>query len=240
MSIACMLSLCVLLDPVVAEPEFVAKYREAAVKRWDKTIQALEKLDTEEEDPEDAILFLGSSSFRRWTSMADDLAPWPSVRRAYGGSKFSDVAVFVDRLVKSHQPTAVVLFVGNDISGQDSDKSPEEVLKLYEYVVSRIQAHKSDCDIFFLAITPTPKRWDVWKEVNRVNRLVNKLSQKHDQLHFVRTKHRFLDEESVPNAELFVEDRLHLSEKGYAIWIELLKREFSKVLSQPVAAKADG
>ena len=44
---------------------FLNPYRQAASERWEKEIQKLEVLNESETHPDDAILFLGSSSIRR-------------------------------------------------------------------------------------------------------------------------------------------------------------------------------
>ncbi len=79
-------------------------YRVAAVDRWEEEIEKLEQRDANEEDPADAILFIGSSSIRRWDEIAVDMAPYRTIRRGYGGSKYSDVAVFAERL---HLPSSI-------------------------------------------------------------------------------------------------------------------------------------
>ncbi|MEZ6075925.1 MAG: hypothetical protein R3C56_09695 [Pirellulaceae bacterium] len=91
--------------------------------------------------PNTPKLFVGSSSIVLWKDIAQDMAPYATIRRGFGGSKFSDVAVYIDRLVKPHQFDAVALFVANDISGSKTDKTPEEVLRLVDITVNKIKEH---------------------------------------------------------------------------------------------------
>lgn len=37
------------------------------------------------------------------------------------------------------------------------------------------------------------------------------------------------------NDELFRYDRLHLTEKGYAVWTEIIKKDMNKVIAPPKA-----
>ena len=39
------------------------------MKRWSQDIETLEQRDVVQRDPEDAILFIGSSSIRRWDTI---------------------------------------------------------------------------------------------------------------------------------------------------------------------------
>ena len=211
----------------------IAKYREAATKRWDKSISQLEELDKSERDPKNAILYIGSSSIRRWTTVAEDMAPWPAIRRGYGGAKFSDLAVFVDRLVNPHQFDALVIFVGNDISGSEQDKTPEEVLRLFNYVVERVRVGHPKQPIFLIAITPTSSRFHVWPQVQAMHKLVEEYVAKDDSLHFIATAKEFIGADGKPKDELFVKDRLHLNEDGYDLWASIIKKHLEKVLGQP-------
>lgn len=206
-------------------------YREAAISRWEGEIQKLEELDRKESNPPDSVLFLGSSSIRRWNSLAQDLAPWPTIRRGYGGARFSDLAVFIDRLTQPHEFDALVIFVGNDIAGKPEDKSPEQVVELFQYVVERVRTHHSQQPIFLLAVTPTSSRFDVWPRVARMNNLLKAHCESEPGLHFIETAYAFLGPDGTPNDTLFVEDRLHLNREGYRVWAEIIKEHLTKVQS---------
>ncbi len=209
----------------------LAAYRNAALEKWEKEIQKLEQLDLKESDPDKAILFIGSSSIRRWESMATDLQPWPTIRRGYGGAKFSDLAVFVDRLVNPHQFQALVIFVGNDITGSDADKTPDEVLRLFQYVVGRVRIEHTSQPIFLIGVTPNSKRFHAWNRVQEMHTLVKKYIAQDDSLHFIETASSFLGSDGRPRDELFVEDKLHLNSQGYELWAAIIKSELAKVLT---------
>lgn len=222
-----------IVPPLLAQnTDLVEPHRKAALERWEKDIQALEELDKKEPDPDDAILFIGSSSIRRWKSIQEDMKPWPVIRRGYGGAKFSDLAVFVDRLVSPHRVRAVAIFVANDISGKDTDKSPEEVRDLYDYIVKRIKQIHPEAHIFCIAVTPTSSRFKAWPAINRLNQLLNEYSEQGELLHFIATAKEYIGENGRPKDELFVDDLLHLNDEGYDVWAEVIKGQLSKVLSE--------
>ncbi|MEC8554231.1 MAG: GDSL-type esterase/lipase family protein [Planctomycetota bacterium] len=210
--------------------QVVEKYRAAASKNWEKAIQGLEKLDKEEEYSEKAILFTGSSSIRRWNSIAKDMEPWEPIRRGYGGARFSDLAVFIDRIVAAHQAQAVVVFVGNDIAGSEKDKTPAEATELYRYIVERIRKKLPSAPIFCIGVTPTSSRFDIWPRVQIMNRMLREYSESDDGLHYIDTAQAYLNESGRPRDELFVKDLLHLNADGYQLWSKLIKAELKKVL----------
>lgn len=213
-----------------ATDSIVERYRSAAIERWDADISKLEKLDQTENYPRDAILFIGSSSIRRWETIKEDMSPYIPIRRGYGGARFSDMAIFVDRLVTPHDPRAIVIFVANDISGSERDKKPGEVLALYGYIVGRIQKAKPGVPVFCIAVTPTSSRFDVWPQIKKVNQLISKFSDERDGLHFIATDEAFLNKDGKPRDEYFVKDLLHLNEDGYDLWAKLIKDKLDETL----------
>ncbi len=201
----------------------LAQYRKDAVARWETDIQALEQLDRTETDPERAVLFLGSSSIRRWDSIAQDMAPYPVIRRGYGGAKYSDLAVFIDRLVKSHKFSAAAIFVGNDVAGKEDDKSPEEVLRLVRICVAQIHEHQPHAAVFLISITPTPARFAAWDKIKQVNATLAKYCNAEEGLHFINTADEYLNSQGKPIAEYFGDDHLHQNQAGYQVWSRIIK-----------------
>ncbi|QEG38293.1 GDSL-type esterase/lipase family protein [Roseimaritima ulvae] len=207
-----------------------AAYEAAASKRWESAIAALEKLDQQQTHPDDAVLFVGSSSIRLWDTLAEDMWPYDTIRRGYGGARYSDLAVFAKRLIEPHKYRALVLFVANDVTGGDQDRTPEEVAELLRYVIHVSRAHQPDAPVFVLEVTPTASRWKVWPEIREVNAAMRDVCLTEPNTYLVPTAEYFLDEENQPIEKLFRSDRLHLTHDGYKIWTEILKRRFEEVL----------
>ncbi|MEO8268864.1 MAG: GDSL-type esterase/lipase family protein [Aureliella sp.] len=223
--------LLIVLNPIQAKDP-LEQYRAAAIAQWEDDIQELEKLDKEQTDPDHAVLFIGSSSIRLWKDIAQDMAPYATVRRGYGGAKFSDFAVFVDRLVKSHRFDAVAVFVANDISGSNNDKTPVEVLRLVDIAVCKIQAYDPTAPVFLIAITPTPSRFGVWDKIKQVNALMAEYCHEHEGVVFVDTASSYLNADGKPIEDYFVEDHLHQNSKGYQLWAQIIKAALEPVLNK--------
>ncbi len=219
-------------DTTQRYPDYIEIYRKDAIEKWEKDIIKLETLDREEQDPKRAVLFLGSSSIRRWETMAEDLHPWPTIRRGYGGAKFSDLAIFTQRLVKPHKPSAIAIFVANDISGKEQDKTPEQVIELVKFVASEIRELAPTTPLFFFEITPTSSRFSVWDKIQQVNLLVKNHCEQTENTYFIATAEHFLVE-GAPNDALFVDDKLHLNDEGYKLWAKIVKERFRTTLGDP-------
>src|SRR5690606_27507661 len=63
-----------------------------------------------------AVLFVGSSSIRRWEALAKDFSDYRIIQRGFGGSQFSEINPILNRIVTPYQASAIVVFAGtNDI-----------------------------------------------------------------------------------------------------------------------------
>ena len=216
-------------DSVSSGDDLLAPYREAATKRWSKEIDAFDVQNESEPDSQDAILFIGSSSIRRWETMATDMAPYRTIRRGYGGAKFTDMGVFVDRIVTPHQYRALVMFVGNGVTGKPKDHTPDQIEELARYIVGVSQKHQTDAPVFLIEITPCEKRFDAWPKIRQVNARLREIALSTPNTYFIPTASHYLKADGTPRAELFVSDRLHLNERGYELWSSLIRRRLDDV-----------
>lgn len=195
----------------------------AAREKWGAEIAKLKALDKTEKHSKEAILFLGSSSVRRWETIAEDMAPYEVIRRGYGGAKYADLAVFAEELVAAHEYRAVVVYVGNDVTGAETDATPEQVAAWCRHVADVALARQPEAKVFIVGVTPTPKRWEAQPKIDQVNAALRARFFDDPRVHYVITAPSFVNGEGLPREELFVEDKLHLNAAGYKIWAERIK-----------------
>lgn len=200
------------------------------VKAWENDIRKFEEADSLEQYPDDAILFAGSSSIRLWTTIKQDMAPYPVIQRGFGGSHLVDMVAYGERIISKHKCRAIVLFIANDITGTVEDKSPAEVASLFKHVLGIIRKSHPETPVFWVEVTPTPLRWKVWPEIQESTRLIRRICGKNDNTYAIRTDFGFLNEKGEPKQELFVADSLHLNAEGYAVWNKIIKEQLKKVL----------
>ena len=224
-----LLPLLVSLDPAAFE------LWRSDIEKFERSIQAFEELDRATDYADDSILFTGSSSIRLWKTLAEDMQPYHVIQRGYGGARFSDLAYFADRIISPHQFQALVIFVGNDVSGSDRDKTPEQTAAFFEHVLAVVRKNKPDVPVFLIAVTPTARRWEAWPEIQSVNSALKKACEKDPHAHYIATAKMYLNEDGLPRTELFIADNLHLNREGYRRWASIIKPAIDKVL-QPAAA----
>ncbi len=204
----------------------VNKYRDLPdVKKWEVNIEKFEQADRVEKYPEDAILFMGSSSIVLWKTLATDMSPFPVIQRGFGGSRLSDLVVYADRIVSPHPCQAIVIFVANDISGSKLDKTPKDVAFLFRSLLRIIRKSHPDTPVFWIEVTPTSSRWKVWPQIQESTRLIREICDSRKNTYSIKTDFAFLNESGTPRDELFVADKLHLNAKGYEVWNEIIKKE---------------
>jgi hypothetical protein len=209
----------------------LSKYRQLPeVKAWESDIEKFEQLDISKFYPSDAIMFAGSSSIRLWSTIGKDMMPFNVIQRGYGGAKLSDFAVYADRIIYPHPCQAIVIYIGNDISGDEKDKSPLEVSQLFRKTLYIIRRKFPDTPVFWISITPTPARWHVWPEIKEANGMIKEICGQHRNTYYIDTEKYFLTSSGLPKSELFVADKLHLNQDGYTIWAGIIKNELNKVL----------
>ena len=76
--------------------------------------------------------------------------------------------------------------------------------------------------IIFLAIKPSPSRAHLLDKYKAANAQIAAIAgEKH--FTFVDVATPMLGEDGQPRGELFREDRLHMNEKGYALWTQILR-----------------
>ena len=105
--------------------------------RWTEQIAATIAARGPVEHP---VVFLGSSSIRRWSTLAEDMAPIEVVNHGFGGSRIHDAVHWLEDLLDGIEPRALVVFSGtNDISG-DSPRDAAYVAERFDALVERMRA----------------------------------------------------------------------------------------------------
>ncbi|MCP4642687.1 MAG: hypothetical protein GY851_19735 [bacterium] len=189
-------------------------------KRWGKDIRRFEKADKESFPPEDAVLFVGSSSIVGW-NLKKYFPNLETINRGFGGSAVSDSVYFADRIVLPYKPRVIVLYAGdNDIAGK---KTPERVLKDYRAFVAVVRQVLPKTKIVFVAIKPSIARWELVDKMREANRLIEEYTKRDDRQVYVDIDTPMIGEDGMPRKELFKEDGLHLNHEGYVLWSSLVE-----------------
>src|ERR1700736_1860158 len=84
-------------------------------------IQAFKKKDSVHMPAKHSILFIGSSSFTKWTDVQDYFPGYPIINRGFGSSTLPDVIRYADDIIFPYQPKQIVIYCGeNDLAASDT------------------------------------------------------------------------------------------------------------------------
>src|SRR5262245_28695434 len=194
--------------------------------RWEKEIAALEQADKSNPPPQGGVLFIGSSTIKRWTTLAQDFPEHKVVNRGFGGSQICDATHFADRLIFPLRPKSILLRAGgNDLN---AGKSAEEVYADYRQFVAAVQANLSEAEIVFISLSPSIARWKQADKEKTVNDLVQKFIAGKPRLKYIETYDMVLGKDGQPREELFVADKLHFNAAGYKLLTDRVRPQLPK------------
>ncbi|MGI0119808.1 GDSL-type esterase/lipase family protein [Zooshikella sp. RANM57] len=197
---------------------------------WQEEIAKFQAEDRKHSPKGGSVLFVGSSSIRRWKTLANDFAPFSVIQRGFGGARLNDVIYYIEELIFAYQPQAIVLYVGSNDIKPPTPKSPKEVLLLTKLLVDKIHKRLPSIPVFYIAINPTPKRWHLWPSIQQANNLIKNYTTKQPNLIFIDSAGLFVNKDQKLIHSLFENDQLHLNQAGYAQWLDVIKPVLMKYL----------
>ena len=190
--------------------------------RFDEAIAAFEAKDNKMMPPEDAIVVTGSSSIRRWFQIEEDLAPLTVIPRGFGGSTMADLLHFADRIVLPYKPRAVVIYEGDNDTGSYG-VSPAQVINELNELTAMIHHVLPETRIYLISVKPSLARTEYWDVAQETNELYKKLATENDKIFYIDIATPLLNPDGTVMNDIFVEDDLHLNEKGTQIWAATIK-----------------
>jgi lysophospholipase L1-like esterase len=187
---------------------------------FEREIKAFEASDKTNPPPANAVLFLGSSSIRMWKNVAKDFPDYRVINRGFGGSQIVDSIHYADRIVIPYKPVAIVFYAGgNDIN---AGKSAETVFADFQTFVKKVHAALPKTRIAYISVAPNPSRWSQIERIRRANHLIEDYTKTDHRLSYIDAHSQMLGEDGTPKPDIFLPDRLHMNEKGYAIWKKIV------------------
>jgi lysophospholipase L1-like esterase len=198
---------------------------------WAAAIEKFQQHDAQEPPAPGGIVFVGSSSIRMW-DLKKSFPDLPAINRGFGGSHLCDVAHYADPLVIKHKPRLVVLYAGDNDIG--SGKKPEQVQKDFRDFIEKMHKALPETRIIFISIKPSIARWKFANAMRATNKLIAEDCEKDKLAEILDVWPVMLCQDGAPRPELFRDDKLHMSDAGYAEWTKLLK---PKLEAKPSDAK---
>jgi lysophospholipase L1-like esterase len=186
-------------------------------------IQNFRKQDSAQAPPAHPILFVGSSSFTRWTDVQNYFPGYTILNRGFGGSTLLDVLRYEEDVIFKYDPKQIVIYCGeNDMASSDTITA-QTVFDRFQRLFNEIRAVYPDVPVVFVSLKPSPSRWHLKQKAITINGRIENFLKNQKNAVFVNVWNVMLGADGKPKADLFVEDNLHMNAKGYAIWQKLLQ-----------------
>ena len=194
---------------------------------WDD-IQAFKKQDSIHQPAQHAILFIGSSSFTKWTDVQDYFPGFSIVNRGFGASTLLDQIRYVKDIVFPYHPKQIVIYCGeNDLAASDK-VTGEMVYRRFITFFNLIRQKLPNVPIVFISLKPSPSRWHLRQKMTVANDKIRMFLSTRKKAAFVDVYHKMLGPDGKPLKEIYLDDDLHMNSKGYAIWQKELQPHLLK------------
>ena len=194
--------------------------------QWESEISAFERMDRTNPPPKDAVLFIGSSTIRLWSTLSSDFPDQQVINRGFGGSEIADSTHFAGRIIFPYQPRLIFLRAGgNDLK---DGKSPEAVFADFQEFATSIHVRLPQARIVYISISPSVARTNLVEKETSLNKLIASYAKQLPHVRFLDTSDIPLDSGGRLRPELF-SDQLHFNAEGYKLLAERVRRFLASV-----------
>jgi len=193
-----------------------------------KDIAAFKEKDQANPPEKGQILFIGSSSFTRWTDVGTYFPDRKILNRAFGGSSLPDVIRCVDDIVFPYEPKQVVIYCGENDFVSNPPPTVIQVSKRFEALFKSIRHKMKNVPIVYVSMKPSISRWELREKFTQANQMIANFMQRQSSTQFIDVWPVMLNDKGEPKPEIYVADKLHMNAKGYALWKPLLEKALLK------------
>jgi lysophospholipase L1-like esterase len=189
--------------------------------RFSEDVKTLVAYDKIYEPPVGAILFIGSSSIRKWQHLQEAFGDHKVINRGIGGAVIDDITYFVDDLIVRYRPRQVILYVGeNDLpnAAENADTILNKTITLFNAIRSKLP----DVPIAYISLKPSPSRDQYQQKLIGANQKIKDFLSAQQNAKFIDVYSPMISN-GKSRPELFLSDMLHMKPEGYAIWEKKVK-----------------
>lgn len=198
---------------------------------WNE-VQEFKKQDSVNFPAANQILFIGSSSFTQWQDVQQDFPFYPILNRAFGGSSLTDVIRYRYDIIYAYQPKQILIYCGeNDFAASDTI-SVETVVNRFKVLLELIRSKYKNISVAYVSMKPSPNRGPLMLKFAAANMLIKNYLASKRKTTFINVYSKMLNADGTPMTDIFLEDKLHMNAKGYAIWKEEIKKVLIKYNSK--------
>ncbi len=185
-------------------------------------IQSFKKQDFINPPIKNPILFIGSSSFTKWTDVNDYFPTYPILNRGFGGSTLTDLIRYSYDILINYHPKQVVIYCGENDLAYISTLTATEVFTRFKTLFYIIRINLPNIPIDYISMKPSPSRKNLLPKQNEGNQLIKEFLAHQKNVFFINIYDAMLDKNQKMRPELYLEDSLHMKPMGYHIWAKTI------------------
>ena len=199
----------------------------AQTHAFSRDIQTFKAEDNNQMPPKNSILFVGSSSFTKWTDVQQYFPSYPIINRGFGGSTLKDVIYYADDIILPYHPRQVVIYCGeNDLVLPNI--GADVVLDRFSTLFELIRKHYPDIKITYISMKPSPSRKNFRTAMEAGNAGIQYFLSQQKNTSYVDVYHKMLNDNGAPLPHIFLADSLHMNANGYKIWQKAIEPHLLK------------
>jgi lysophospholipase L1-like esterase len=184
-------------------------------------IQNFKKLDQENPPAQNAILLVGSSSFTKWTDVAQYFPGKIIINRGFGGSRLTDLNYYAKDLL-NYEPKQIIVYCGENDFANDDKLKADVVVERFKTFYQKICQKFPKIEVDYISIKYSPSREKLWPQMKEANKKIAKFMRKQKNSEFIDITNVMNDSNGNIRKELFVEDMLHMTPEGYKLWTSVM------------------
>ena len=194
---------------------------EAAIFEWYEDDVRRRERERTERATERPILFYGSSSINFWETLEQSFPDQPVLNAGFGGSTLAACIYYFERLVVPAAPRSIVFYAGDNDLGDG--QMPDAVLSSLHLLQQKVATQLGETPFAFISIKPSIQRFGIIDRINAVNTGAQRLLAERPQSFYIDIATPSLQNNGMPQASLYGDDGLHLSQHGYALWTQVIR-----------------
>jgi len=192
------------------------------VSRFEDEVKQIGLRDFQKDENRDLVLFTGSSSVRLWKNLESKFPKIQIRNTGFGGSTMEELLHYSETLIFSYEPDKIFIYEGdNDIV---SGHSTRRIMKATKNLLTKIQFQLPEAKVFLIAAKPSVARWEHRVAYLDLNRSYMKLAKQQGKVEYIDIWNPMLGDDGKPMPDIFVEDNLHMNQKGYSIWAKEMQK----------------
>jgi len=192
-----------------------------------QNIQRFKELDRQKPPPGNAILFIGRSSFTKWTDVSDYFPGYTIINRGFGGSTLVNLIYYFNDLVPVYKPRQIVIYCGeNDLANNTTPA--DTVVARFRRLYALIRQYNRKVPVAYICMKPSPSRARFLPRFIAANNAIAAFIKTQKNTRYISVYDEMLDSGGRPRSEIFERDSLHMNAKGYQVWQQVIRPYLKK------------